>query len=347
MRMSRWPAGLALVLASVVCAAAGSAAAAPASPVLGVSAVVHRIGGRVTVERPGSRRFVKLGATATTIPFGSTISTAAGTVQVTIASPGGAAPVSALFYSGQFAITQDTTTGVATLTLNGPLVACPASGATGASAATKSLRAAGRKPKARPAKPTQRSLWGNGGAGHFQTKGNYAAATVLGTVWLTTDSCTATQVGVAEGSVSVTNLVTSTSQTVTTNQAFNVASSGTTSTTSFAGPTTPPNWNRVLNIRSSSTSVKLGSPYTLTATGNALGPGSGYIYENVGSPCSTTLAAEQVNSVAFLFTSKTFTTAGPFTLTAPAVAQHTGTKYYCAYLTNPAVYAQVVVTVKA
>lgn len=335
---------LAFVLAGVATGAAGSAAAASPTPVLGVSVVAQRVGGKVKIERPGMTHFVKLGAAPVIVPVGSSISTSAGTVQLTAASVGGAAPVAALFYKGTFAISsQSTTTGVATLTLDGPLAACPPSGTTRASGTIKAVQSHPRKPPAKP--PTQRSLWGNGGAGHFQTKGNYAAATVLGTVWLTTDSCTATAVGVAEGSVSVTDLVTNSSATVTADQALTVASSGTTSTGSFSGPTTPPTWGHAITISSSSSKVKLGSRYTLTATGTASGAGTAYIYENVGTPCSTTLAAEQKNSRAFKFNSTTISAAGAFSLSAAALAQHTGTKYYCGYLTNPAAYAQVVVTV--
>jgi hypothetical protein len=68
-------------------------------------------------------------------------------VQLTAASAGGAAPVSALFYKGTFAISsQSTTTGVATLTLDGPLAACPPSGTTGASGTTKAARSHAHKP---------------------------------------------------------------------------------------------------------------------------------------------------------------------------------------------------------
>ncbi len=335
---------LLLAVAGIAAGAAGSAAAASPTPVLGVSVVAQRVGGKVKIERPGMTHFVKLGAAPVVLPVGSSVSTSSGTVQLTAASIGGAAPVSALFYKGTFAISsQSATTGVATLTLDEPLAACPPSATTRASGTTKAARSPAHKPPAKP--PTQRSLWGNGGAGHFQTKGNYAAATVLGTVWLTTDSCTATAVGVAEGSVSVTDLVTSSSATVTADQALTVASNGTTSTASFSGPTTPPTWGHAITISSSSKTVKLGSRYTLTATGTASGAGTAYIYENVGAPCSTTLAAEQKNSRAFQFNSKAISAAGAFSLSAPALAKHTGTKYYCGYLTNPAAYTQVVVTV--
>ena len=165
-----------------------SASGATPAPVLGASAVIQRISGHVRFKPAGSRHFATLGSTPTKVAFGTAIAAPKGTVQITIASSAGA--VSALFYSGQFAISQ-AASGIATLTLNGPLQKCPPSGATGTTGAT--TNAARQKPA-----PQQRSLWGNGGAGHFQTKGNYAAATVLGTVWLTTDSCFEPSCRVAE-----------------------------------------------------------------------------------------------------------------------------------------------------
>jgi hypothetical protein len=320
--------------------AVGYAAAATPTPVLAQSAVIQRVGGHVSFERPGSSHFTRLGGAATTIPFGTTVDASRGTVQVTVASSTPGNPVSALFYTGEFALSQDATTAIATLTLNGPLQQCPPSGATGSSG-TSNARLATAKSK----RPAQRSLWGDGGAGHFQTKGNYAAATVLGTVWLTTDSCSSTVVSVAEGSVGVEDLVTSASQTVTTDQALTVQSTGATSVASFSGPTSPPTYGQSIRISASSPSVTLGQDYTLTATGTAAGAGTAYIYENVGAPCSSTLAAERSNSVAFEFTSKTLSGAGPFHLSAYPLAQHKGKKYYCAYLTDPAAHAQVLVTV--
>jgi uncharacterized repeat protein (TIGR01451 family) len=47
-----------------------------------------------------------------------------------------------------------------------------------------------------------RSLWGNG-RGNFETHGRYAAATVRGTHWHTTDTCTTTTIYVRQGVVDV------------------------------------------------------------------------------------------------------------------------------------------------
>jgi hypothetical protein len=52
---------------------------------------------------------------------------------------------------------------------------------------------------------TVRQLWGNG-KGRFRTRGRYAAATVRGTNWLTTDRCDGTRVRVVRGVVQVDDL---------------------------------------------------------------------------------------------------------------------------------------------
>ena len=51
-------------------------------------------------------------------------------------------------------------------------------------------------------KPKTRKLWGDG-KGKFRTKGKYSAATVRGTKWLVSDTCTSTRTTVRQGSVSV------------------------------------------------------------------------------------------------------------------------------------------------
>ena len=278
---------------------AASGAPAP-TPILTRSVVLARTGGKVTYERPGSTSFVALAAAPVLVPVGTTVNASAGTVRVTIATVTPGATASALFYTGQFLIAQKVT-GIATLTLNGPLAACTPNGATGASGATGATGATkgrlARTAKKRSA-PRTRSLWGDGGSGSFTTQGHYAAATVIGTVWLTTDSCTATVVSVAVGHVSVKNLVSNTTATVSGGQALTVQSSGTTATAPFRGPTAPPTYpnssgptgasgpsgtGHALTITSNHTSVSLGEDYTLTATGTGAAGATTYIYENVGS----------------------------------------------------------------
>src|SRR5262249_36339925 len=50
-----------------------------------------------------------------------------------------------------------------------------------------------------------RQIWADG-KGSFKTKGRYAAATVRGTNWLTSDRCDGTQVKVARGVVQVADI---------------------------------------------------------------------------------------------------------------------------------------------
>jgi hypothetical protein len=68
----------------------------------------------------------------------------------------------------------------------------------------------GACPKRNP-RTVVRQLWGNG-KGNFRTRGRFAAATVRGTIsltteWLTTDTCDGTLVRVGQGVVAVTDLV--------------------------------------------------------------------------------------------------------------------------------------------
>jgi len=57
-----------------------------------------------------------------------------------------------------------------------------------------------------PATTVVRALWGNG-KGNFQTRGRFAAATVLGTHWLTDDRCDGTWTKVVAGVVQITDFV--------------------------------------------------------------------------------------------------------------------------------------------
>lgn len=272
------------------------------------------------------------------MPFGTTVNASHGTVRVTIATTTPGTTATALFYTGEFAITQNAN-GTGLLALDGPLQSCSNAAAREGGPPTAGDSYVGRRP-AKP--PKTRSLWGNGGSGQFTTKGNYAAATVLGTVWLTTDSCSSTVVSVAEGAVSVSDLVTNGSSNVTTGQALTVQSSGAMSVAPYSIPG--------IAISASSQTVTLGQAYSATATGTAGGSGSAYLYQNDSVPCGTTLSAEKdipraSNHVTYLDSSKTLSAPGPFTLSAHLTARAAGTKYFCAYLTNPVAFAQVIIKI--
>jgi hypothetical protein len=168
-------------------AASGAPSKGGVTPVLGRLARVGTISGRVTVELPGSRTFrPMLGISR--IPFGSSIDTSAGVVRVETATAARGSTQYGLFYAGRFQLAQQHS-GATTLTLDARL-ACGSY--------------AQRRTKA--ARPRSRSLWGLA-HGSFTTDGRFAAATVLGTKWETTDTCTGTRITVAQGEVRVSDHV--------------------------------------------------------------------------------------------------------------------------------------------
>lgn len=131
------------------------------------------------------------------IPFGSIIDATNGTVTLVSIGPTGQLQ-SASFAGGVFQVLS-TATGATELVLTGgDFSVCKKS---------RSTTARGAKPKAKPDTTVVRSLWGNG-HGSFTTKGRYAAATVRGTVWHTSDRCDGTNVTAQTGVISVLDLVT-------------------------------------------------------------------------------------------------------------------------------------------
>ena len=141
-------------------------------PVAGQSVGAKVLSGTVLV-RAGSQ-FVPL--VPSLLRNGAEIDARKGVVEITRADGG-----VAKFYDGIFKLSQSG--GITTLTLSEAL-ACP-----------RAARTAQKKPKTR-------KLWGDG-KGKFRTKGSYAAATVRGTKWLVSDTCTSTTTRVTQGSVSV------------------------------------------------------------------------------------------------------------------------------------------------
>jgi hypothetical protein len=130
------------------------------------------------------------------IPFGSTLDTTKGTVQITV-SAGGGTTNTATFDSGVFKLRQKShknATADAVLT-GGSFKKCPKT-----KKARKSALSATSK------KRTVRKLWGEG-TGNFKTVGKYASATIRGTRWETIDRCDGTLIRVRSGSVKVRNTV--------------------------------------------------------------------------------------------------------------------------------------------
>jgi hypothetical protein len=142
--------------------------------------------GKVLVRLKGKKTFAPLDPTKP-IPLGSEIDTRKGTILLTAQPTKNGPTQSAQFFEGLFVVTQP---GHVTQLQLSQTLACTASGR--ASAAAK--------------KPKTRKLWGDG-SGSFRTRGQYSAATVRGTKWLTQDSCGQTLTRVARGVVSVRDLV--------------------------------------------------------------------------------------------------------------------------------------------
>ncbi|HEY5058414.1 MAG TPA: fibronectin type III domain-containing protein [Gaiellaceae bacterium] len=148
------------------------------------------------------------------IPFGSIIDATKGTVTLEVIGPNGDVQTAA-FFGAVFQVTQTAAGGIQLALTGGDFSVCKVTKPRKTAAAD-----VGSKPKPKPkakGKPTSnlstlpntkvvRSLWGNG-HGSFTTKGRYAAATVRGTVWHTSDRCDGTNITVAEGSISVLDLV--------------------------------------------------------------------------------------------------------------------------------------------
>ena len=159
-------------------------------PVVGKTVVVDVVSGTIKIKGKNGR-FRTLKADES-IPVGSTIDATKGKVRLTSAANRSGATQSAVFYQGQFAVTQ--TKGakpITQLALNAKL-----------SCTTKK----GRKASTSAKRKKVRRLWGDG-KGRFRTKGKHGAATVKGTRWLTEDRCTRTLVRVKRGKVTVRDFV--------------------------------------------------------------------------------------------------------------------------------------------
>jgi CSLREA domain-containing protein len=160
----------------------------PPTPVNGRSVTVVPKSGRVLVKVPGSNKFVPL-EDLESVPVGSIIDATNGRVTLTSVDANGVTQT-ADFYEGRFQILQKEGGALVTLRLRGgDFSSCPKAGSS-----------------ARAAKRSGRKLWGSG-AGRFRTQGNFGAASVRGTIWLTVDQCKGTFFKVRKGVVTVTDFV--------------------------------------------------------------------------------------------------------------------------------------------
>ncbi len=174
----------------------GSHAAALPAPKLAVTGNLAPVSGSVLVKLPGSSTFVALTAVRQ-IPFGTIVDATHGKVTVTTQGPHGV--IQTITYSeGEFKLTQGSNGLVVATLVSGDFSVCPTARERSHLARASSKHASG--------KHVVRKLWSEG-HGSYSTKGNYAAAAVLGTRWLTEDLCGGTLIHVATDRVTVTNLV--------------------------------------------------------------------------------------------------------------------------------------------
>ncbi len=216
--MRRWTVGL-VAIAPLWAAVAdarpvSTAAKALPAPRFGHTLDIGLVSGRVIVTPPGKKAF-NLGVQDQNIPIGSLLDTTRGRVDLRAASPPAsttgtarAAKVEdAEFYKGKFTVSQRAGATVTQILLAGgnPIV-CSESA---------------KPPAQRRALPHRvLRLLSASGHGKFQTRGRYAAATVRGTIWTTTDYCDGTRVSVQRGVVSVQDFVRHTTVTVTAGHSY-------------------------------------------------------------------------------------------------------------------------------
>jgi hypothetical protein len=145
------------------------------------------------VKLPGSNTFVPL-SQAENLPPGTTVDVT-GDAEIQLADP-----------TGQLMTFYDMPDGVPSVfVLNGVQNGFVQISLTGGSFSKSSSRHVSVADVKKKKKPVRR-LWGSG-KGKFKTKGKYAAATVLGTIWLVADYTDHTLVTVNRGIVSVQDLV--------------------------------------------------------------------------------------------------------------------------------------------
>jgi hypothetical protein len=212
--MRKWTVGLAsvaLLWAAVAHAQARRAltAASLSPPRFGHTLNIGLVSGTVIVTPPGKQPF-KLGTHDRNIPIGSLLDTTHGRVDLRAAAAPGTAGTAnvqdAEFYKGTFRVRQAPGSKVTDILLAG-----------GNTAACKPQIAA-QAARALPHRVLR--LLGASGKGRFRTKGRYAAATVRGTVWTTTDYCDGTLVSVQRDVVSVLDLVRHKTVTVTAGHSY-------------------------------------------------------------------------------------------------------------------------------
>jgi hypothetical protein len=157
-------------------------------PVNGARLAATPLSGTVKIKTPGSAKFRPL-TEGETIPVDSVVDTTAGKVSLTSVDQYDEEQ-RASFFKGTFRVEQQLGHRLVSLRLRG--------GNVDQCGSAEEEEGAARASAASPGS----ALWGSG-KGHFRTQGNFGAATVRGTIWLTEDTCEGTFFKVNRGIVSV------------------------------------------------------------------------------------------------------------------------------------------------
>jgi sugar lactone lactonase YvrE len=164
----------------------------PDQPTVGEDLNVARIEGTIRVKLPGAG-WVRLDRDAS-IPFGSIVDAASGTVTLTTARNRSGETQRAAFKGSLFRVTQKRAAR--------PVTDLQLRGGSFDGCRRVSARKAGVASAAAVRRRARRHLWGSG-HGRFRTIGRHGAATVRGTIWMTADRCDGTLVRVRRGRVEV------------------------------------------------------------------------------------------------------------------------------------------------
>jgi hypothetical protein len=179
------------------------AAPAPPAPVLGQTETAQTVSGTVFIKL-SSGAFVRLTG-AQQLPTGAQIDALKGSLQITTAAAQRGKTQQGVFGGAIFTLTQaraGATKGLTTLSLiEGAFPGAPTYAACQAGKAADVLAAS-----AALSKTVLQTLHASG-HGKFRTRGRYAAATVRGTAWTTTDRCDGTLISAQLHTVTVTDLV--------------------------------------------------------------------------------------------------------------------------------------------
>ena len=164
-------------------------------PVIGKKATAAVEKGLVRLKLPGKKGFVTLTQTRS-IPVGSVLDTTKGQVALTFATNTSGSTQRGSFSQGQFQVAQSRKNPLTTMSMVGAgLNTCKA----------KLPKGGARKGAASAARKHRRTLFSHV-KGRFRTRGRNSTATVRGTTWRVTDTCTGTTTRVTQGSVLVRDL---------------------------------------------------------------------------------------------------------------------------------------------